>query len=162
MKWARPNSHPRHNAARIVGAAWCLPLLATAPLFSQDAYSYLAQGTLVHLGIDPYRHAPAALAQAGQAHYAAAKAGVNQLTATLAAELAPRRIRVNAVAPGPIPTEVLMEAFNLTDEQLPAIAATVPLGRMGDPEDIAAAVVYLASPASSWVTGQVLTVSGGL
>ena len=53
---------------RIVGAAWCLPLLVTAPLFSQDAYSYLAQGTLVHLGIDPYRHAPAALAQAGQAH----------------------------------------------------------------------------------------------
>ena len=44
----------------IIGAAWCLPLLLTAPLFSQDAYSYLAQGTLVHLGIDPYRHAPAA------------------------------------------------------------------------------------------------------
>ena len=53
---------------RIVGAAWCAPLLVTAPLFSQDAYSYLAQGTLVHLGIDPYRHAPAVLAQAGQAH----------------------------------------------------------------------------------------------
>jgi alpha-1,6-mannosyltransferase len=53
---------------RRVGAAWCLPLLITAPLFSQDAYSYLAQGTLVHLGIDPYTHAPAALAQAGQAH----------------------------------------------------------------------------------------------
>ena len=57
---------------RIVGAAWCLPLLVTAPLFSQDAYSYLAQGTLVHLGIDPYRHAPAALAQAGHAHVLAA------------------------------------------------------------------------------------------
>ena len=53
---------------RIVGAAWCLPLLLTAPLFSQDAYSYLAQGTLVHLGIDPYRHAPAVLANVGQAH----------------------------------------------------------------------------------------------
>jgi hypothetical protein len=52
----------------IVGAAWTVPLLLTAPLFSQDAYSYLAQGTLVHLGIDPYRHAPAALANAGQAH----------------------------------------------------------------------------------------------
>ena len=94
--------------------------------------------------------------------YAAAKAGVNQLTATLAAELAPRGIRVNAVAPGPIPTEVLMEAFGLTEETLPAVAATVPLGRLGDPDDIAAAVVYLASPAASWVTGQVLTVSGGL
>jgi hypothetical protein len=53
---------------RIIGAAWCLPLLLTAPLFSQDAYSYLAQGTLVHLGIDPYRHAPAVLATVGQAH----------------------------------------------------------------------------------------------
>ncbi len=53
---------------RIIGAAWCLPLLVTAPLFSQDAYSYLAQGTLVHLGIDPYRHAPAVLASAGQPH----------------------------------------------------------------------------------------------
>ena len=52
----------------IVGAAWTVPLLLTAPLFSQDAYSYLAQGTLVHLGIDPYRHAPAALANVGQAH----------------------------------------------------------------------------------------------
>ncbi|MGH2882311.1 MAG: polyprenol phosphomannose-dependent alpha 1,6 mannosyltransferase MptB, partial [Solirubrobacteraceae bacterium] len=53
---------------RIVGAAWCVPLLITAPLFSQDAYSYLAQGTLVHLGIDPYHHAPAVLATVGQAH----------------------------------------------------------------------------------------------
>jgi len=53
---------------RIVGAAWCLPLLLTAPLFSQDAYSYIAQGTLVHLGIDPYRHAPVVLANVGHAH----------------------------------------------------------------------------------------------
>ncbi len=52
----------------IIGAAWCLPLLLTAPLFSQDAYSYLAQGTLVHLGIDPYRHAPAVLAKVGHTH----------------------------------------------------------------------------------------------
>jgi hypothetical protein len=52
----------------IVAALWCAPLLLTAPLFSQDAYSYLAQGTLVHLGIDPYSHTPAALAQHGQAH----------------------------------------------------------------------------------------------
>ncbi len=52
----------------IVAAAWCLPLVLTAPLFSQDVYSYLAQGTLVHLGLDPYRDAPAVLAQHGQAH----------------------------------------------------------------------------------------------
>ncbi len=52
----------------VIAAAWCVPLLLTAPLFSRDVYSYLAQGTLVHLGIDPYRHAPAALAQVGKAH----------------------------------------------------------------------------------------------
>jgi hypothetical protein len=52
----------------VIGAAWCVPLLLTAPLFSQDVYSYLAQGTLVHLGLDPYRDAPAVLAQHGQAH----------------------------------------------------------------------------------------------
>ena len=56
----------------IVGAAWCMPLLLTAPLFSHDAYSYLAQGTLVHIGIDPYHHAPAVLAQVGRAHVLAA------------------------------------------------------------------------------------------
>ena len=53
---------------RIIAAAWCLPLFLTAPLFSQDVYSYLAQGTLVHLGLDPYRDAPAVLAQHGQTH----------------------------------------------------------------------------------------------
>jgi 7-alpha-hydroxysteroid dehydrogenase len=94
--------------------------------------------------------------------YAASKAAVNELTATLAAELAPRRIRVNAVSPGPIPTEVFMEALGLRDEHLPGIASTVPLGRLGEPDDVAAAVVYLASDAASWVTGQVLNVSGGL
>ena len=94
--------------------------------------------------------------------YGAAKAAVDHLTATLAAEQAPRGVRVNAVAPGPVPTEVFMEALNLTDEMLPSVAANVPLGRLGEPADIAAAVVYLLSPAAAWVTGQVLVVSGGL
>src|SRR5690348_15812170 len=56
------------RALRIVAGLWCLPLFLTAPLFSQDAYSYLAQGTLVHIGLDPYRDVPAVLAQHGQAH----------------------------------------------------------------------------------------------
>jgi len=59
---------PTTRAVWTIAAAWCLPLLLTAPLFSQDAYSYLAQGTLVHLGLDPYRDAPAVLAQHGQGH----------------------------------------------------------------------------------------------
>jgi hypothetical protein len=59
---------PTTRAVWAIAAAWCLPLLLTAPLFSQDAYSYLAQGTIVHLGLDPYRDAPAVLASHGQAH----------------------------------------------------------------------------------------------
>ena len=94
--------------------------------------------------------------------YAAAKAAVVQLTTTLAAEQAKRGIRVNCVSPGPIPTEVFMEALKITDEALPAIAANVPLGRLGTGEDVAAAVVYLCSPAASWITGHNLVVTGGM
>jgi NAD(P)-dependent dehydrogenase (short-subunit alcohol dehydrogenase family) len=95
--------------------------------------------------------------------YAAAKAGVHTLTKSLAKELAPK-IRCNAIAPGPIPTEVLMEAMNLTDEMLPGVVQhlQIPMGRMGREEDIAPAAIYLASAAAEWVTGEVLTVSGGL
>jgi NAD(P)-dependent dehydrogenase (short-subunit alcohol dehydrogenase family) len=91
--------------------------------------------------------------------YAAAKAGMNNLTETLALELAPR-IRVNAVAPGPIATEAFEQVLN-TKGQLDTITATIPLGRLGTPDDIAAAVLYLASDAASWVTGQLILVAGG-
>jgi NAD(P)-dependent dehydrogenase (short-subunit alcohol dehydrogenase family) len=91
--------------------------------------------------------------------YAAAKAAMNNLTETLALELAPD-IRVNTVAPGPVATEAFEAVLN-TAGQLDAIAATIPLGRMGTPDDIAAAVVYLASDAASWVTGQLILVAGG-
>lgn len=91
--------------------------------------------------------------------YAAAKAAMNNLTETLALELAPD-IRVNAVAPGPVATEAFSEVLG-TDGQLDAIASTIPLGRMGEPDDIAAAVLYLASDAASWVTGQLILVAGG-
>jgi NAD(P)-dependent dehydrogenase (short-subunit alcohol dehydrogenase family) len=95
--------------------------------------------------------------------YAVAKAGVDSLTRTLSIELAPRRIRVNGVAPGPVPTEVFMEFFGASEEDLPKLAQQwgVPLGRLGTPEDVANAVVFLASPAASWVTGQTLLVNGG-
>jgi 7-alpha-hydroxysteroid dehydrogenase len=97
----------------------------------------------------------------GTGAYGAAKAAVLNLTATLAAELAPRGIRVNAVSPGMVPTETFFSALRLTEADLPRLTATVPLGRLGTPEDMAAAVLYLASPASSWVTGQNLLVGGG-
>ena len=91
--------------------------------------------------------------------YAAAKAAMNNLSQTLALELAPN-IRVNTVAPGPVATEAFDEVLN-TAGQLDAIAATIPLGRLGTPDDIAAAVLYLASDAASWVTGQLILVAGG-
>jgi 7-alpha-hydroxysteroid dehydrogenase len=95
--------------------------------------------------------------------YAVAKAGVNSLTATLSLELAPRGIRVNGVSPGPVPTEVFMEFFGATQDDLPGLAKKwgVPLGRLGTPDDVASAVVFLASSAASWITGQTLTVNGG-
>lgn len=95
--------------------------------------------------------------------YGAAKAAVNSLTATLSVELAPR-VRVNAVAPGPVPTENFDDCMGTdTEEKREKLLAMIgiPLARYGTPEDIAAAVVYLASPASSWVTGQCLYVTGG-
>ncbi len=95
--------------------------------------------------------------------YAVAKAGVDSLTRTLSLELASRGIRVNGIAPGPVPTEVFMEFFKADVADLPKLAAEwgIPLGRLGTPEDVANAVVFLASPAASWITGQTLLVNGG-
>jgi NAD(P)-dependent dehydrogenase (short-subunit alcohol dehydrogenase family) len=93
--------------------------------------------------------------------YAAAKAALLNVTATMAAELAPRGIRVNAISPGMVPTETFFAALQFSADDLPQLIDTVPLGRMGTPQDMAAAVLYLASPASSWVTGQNLLVGGG-
>jgi 7-alpha-hydroxysteroid dehydrogenase len=95
--------------------------------------------------------------------YGAAKAAVNSLTSTLSVELAPK-IRVNAVAPGPVPTENFDECMGTdTEEKRDKLLEMIgiPLGRYGTPEDIAAAVIYMASPAASWVTGQCLFVTGG-
>lgn len=95
----------------------------------------------------------------GQANYAAAKAGVIGFTKTCAKELAARGITVNAIAPGFIETamtDVLPEKIK------EGIAATVPLGRMGQPEEIAGVVTFLASDFASYITGQVLNVDGGM
>ncbi len=98
----------------------------------------------------------------GSAHYGAAKAATNSLTWTLSAELAPD-IRVNAIAPGAIPTEVMLTAVGRTEEQLDQLLDewNIPLGRLGTPQDIGAAAVYLCSDAASWVSGEILRVGGG-
>jgi len=95
----------------------------------------------------------------GQANYSAAKAGLIGLTRTAAAELASRQIAVNAVAPGWIETEMTAAAPPAARQ---AVLGRVPLGRLGRPEDVAAAVVFLASPAAAYITGAVLVVDGGL
>lgn len=98
----------------------------------------------------------------GSAHYGAAKAGTNSLTWTFAAEFAPN-IRVNAVAPGAIPTEVMLTALGKDESQLDDILEEwkIPLGRLGTPEDISSACIYLASDASSWMSGEIIRVGGG-
>ncbi len=97
---------------------------------------------------------------AGQAPYVAAKAGVIGLTKTLAQEYASRGITANAVSPGYIDTD--MTASELPAARRDELMKTIPLGRVGKPEDVAAAVAYLAGPGGAYVTGQVLRVNGGL
>lgn len=98
----------------------------------------------------------------GSAHYGAAKAATNSLTWTLSAELAPN-IRVNGVAPGAIPTEVMLTAVGKSEDELDSLLEewNIPLGRLGTPQDIGAACVYLASDAASWMSGEILRVGGG-
>lgn len=94
--------------------------------------------------------------------YAASKAAVNSLTATLSVELAPN-VRVNAVAPGPVLTDNFVESTGYSEENREQFEKQmrIPLGRIGNERDIGAAVLFLASPAASWITGQVLKVDGG-
>jgi 3-oxoacyl-[acyl-carrier protein] reductase len=95
----------------------------------------------------------------GQANYSASKAGVIGLTRTVARELAGRNITVNAIAPGFIATEMTAA---LGEEILEQVKSRIPLGRLGDPQDVADAALFLASEAAGFITGQVLTVDGGL
>ena len=100
-----------------------------------------------------------AAGNAGQANYAAAKAGVVGLTKSLARELGSRAITVNCVAPGFIDTDMTRA---LSQAQRSALLAQIPLGRLGETADIAAAVAYLASPSAGYITGCVLHVNGGM
>lgn len=97
--------------------------------------------------------------QAGQANYAASKAGLHGLARSLAKEFASRGVTVNVVAPGPIATDMTAA---LTEDQLSAMTNVVPAGRMGEPEEIAAAISFLASENAGYITGTVLPVDGGM
>jgi 3-oxoacyl-[acyl-carrier protein] reductase len=99
------------------------------------------------------------MGNAGQANYAAAKAGVIGFTKSMAREVASRGVTVNTVAPGFIETD-MTKALN--DDQRAATLANVPAGRLGDPREIASAVVFLASPEAAYITGETLHVNGGM
>jgi 3-oxoacyl-[acyl-carrier protein] reductase len=95
----------------------------------------------------------------GQANYCAAKAGIGGFTRSLAREVASRGITVNVVAPGFIDTDMTK---SLPEAQREALAAQIPLGRLGSPADIADAVCFLAGPGAAWITGETLNVNGGM
>ncbi|MEY3872475.1 MAG: 3-oxoacyl-ACP reductase FabG [Pseudomonadota bacterium] len=96
---------------------------------------------------------------AGQANYAAAKAGVAGMTRALARELGSRGITVNCIAPGFIETDM---TANLPEEQQKALLSQIPLGHLGKPQDIAHAVAFVASPEASYITGQEIHINGGM
>lgn len=112
-------------------------------------------GSIVNVS-STYGHEGAAWASV----YAGSKHAVEGMTKSAALEVAASNVRVNAVAPGPTDTGML-DRFTGTPENKSALAATVPLGRIGKPEDVARAILFLASDAASFVTGQIVTVDGG-
>lgn len=117
-------------------------------------------GTLVNISSDAAR-----VGSSGEAVYAACKGGVVSFTKTLAREFARYNVNCNSIAPGPTHTplvETMQEESELAEKILGSMSDHVPLGRMAEPEDIAGAVAFLASDDASYITGQVLSVSGGL
>jgi 3-oxoacyl-[acyl-carrier protein] reductase len=99
------------------------------------------------------------MGNAGQSNYAASKAGLHGLTKSVARELASRGIRCNAIAPGYIQTDMTSE---LTEDQTDALKSQIPLGRLGEVEDIAPLVRFLAGPGGRYITGQIVAVDGGM
>lgn len=122
----------------------------------QKALPLLADGSAIIVNASWTLHR----GMAGATLYSATKAAVHSLARTLAAELAPRRIRVNSVSPGYIATPMFHD--NVADDAHDDIRSAIPAGRFGTAEDVAAAVVFLASPAASYINGQDLVIDGGL
>ncbi|WP_159803254.1 SDR family NAD(P)-dependent oxidoreductase [Arthrobacter zhaoguopingii] len=136
--------------------------VAAPSLLARAALPHLvqAQGTIVNVS-STFGHVPAP----GAGHYGATKAAIEQLTRSWALELAPHRVRVNAVAPGPTESDALASA-GLSDELISQVkdeeAARVPLGRRGNAVEVAEWILRFVDPSASWVTGQVMAVDGGL
>ena len=145
------------------GIAALFDLNVTAPsLLASAALPWVRErrGSIVNVS-STYGHRPLP----GAAHYAASKAALEQLTRTWAVELAADGVRVNAVAPGPTESEALSAAgipAAVVEQIKREEAERIPLGRRGEPQEVADWIVRLADPAGGWLTGQVLTVDGGL
>lgn len=150
---AGPREIARIFAVNVIGPS----LLVTAAL----RYLQAAGGSIVNVSSTFGQKAAPALS-----HYAASKAALEHLTRCWALELAPVGVRVNAVAAGPTETEFLVERMGLSAAQAEAIKSEernrIPLRRRGVPDDVAPWIVALASPSAAWITGQVVTVDGGL
>jgi NAD(P)-dependent dehydrogenase (short-subunit alcohol dehydrogenase family) len=160
------------------GAGAILPLAEAGPQQIRDIFevnvvgpSLLARAALPHLQTSrgtiinissTFGHKAGAMLS----HYGASKAAVEHMTRCWALELAPLGVRVNAVAAGPTETAFLTERMGLSTQQADAVkaeeAARIPLGRRGEPDDVARVIVAMASSMGDWVTGQVVTVDGGL
>jgi 3-oxoacyl-[acyl-carrier protein] reductase len=127
-------------------------------LASQEAVKYFgpAGGNIVNISSVVSR-----LALPGAAVYSATKAAVDSITRTLSAELGPKKIRVNAVNPGMVETEGLHAGGMVEGELRRGVEEKTPLGRIGQPQDIAPAVVFLASDEAGWLTGETLHIAGG-
>jgi 3-oxoacyl-[acyl-carrier protein] reductase len=152
--------YPRAAFLELSEAMWDRVLdvnLKAAAFCSQAAARAMvargAGGTIVNLSSQAVRGA------AGGVHYSASKAGLLGLTRSLALELAPHGIRANAVAPGV--TDTAQPRGGFSEEGLRAMAAKLPLGRMGEAAEIARAIVFLASAESSYITGEVIHINGG-
>jgi len=129
------------------------PLLAT-----QEATKYFGPegGSIINISSSASMSAPPTASV-----YSATKAALDTITKSLAKELGPRKIRVNAINPGMVETEGVRDAGFLGSDFQKMFETQSPLGRIGQPDDVAPAVVFLASPDSGWITGETLVVSGG-
>ncbi|MDG4796306.1 SDR family oxidoreductase [Micromonospora sp. WMMD1082] len=140
-------------------------VLLKGPYFlTQALLPLLADGGAI-VNVSSNSALPTGLVDAGYSAYATMKGGLNVLTRYLAKELAPRRIRVNAVSPGPTRTRLSdasgVVAFEAYPEAIPALAAKTALGRIGEPDDIGVVIATLLGEAGAWITAQNIEVSGG-
>jgi NAD(P)-dependent dehydrogenase (short-subunit alcohol dehydrogenase family) len=159
------------------GAGQPMPLTETTAEYANAVYAVntvgptlLASAAVPHLvrsrgSIINMSSSLATKPVAGFANYCASKAALEQLTRCWALELAPQRVRVNAIASGPVESDFLKERMGLSHEQAEAVKAqeraAIPMGRRGVPEDVARWIVALASRDADWVTGQVFSIDGG-